>query len=377
MGQQVDARPGLRGGVTTGLVAQPGPCHLTTGETAGLRHVTLGNDAVRAEILLDKGANVRQFWHVPTGTRTLAESRHWTDRLADFRRDGPRHGTYADCYEGGWQDVLPARAQWDGGAISDGEGVGEAAIVPWELISSRSTPDAAQLVCRARLPRSGLDVVKRFGVRRGSGTLRVETTVRNASGRGVRLHWTQHPALGGDLLDDSSRVRLPGGQARARRDAPDGPGEGNGTGAATGWFAAGALLPPAGSPDRFTTFADVERGAATLFSPARGVGVAVRWDAGVFPHAWLWCARRDPICCVAVEPSTTYLPEMIPHAEPYVPRLLRPGESMHAWVELSTFALLPTPPGRRWCEHERCGHGLAPADRLRPGRASHMFGMMR
>jgi galactose mutarotase-like enzyme len=350
MGQHVHELSALLGGVASGRGVRPGPCHVTTGETAGLRQVTLGNDAVRAEILLDKGANVRQVWHVPTGARTLAESRDWQEQLAEFRRRGRRGSSYSDCYEGGWQDVLPARAQWDGGiAIADGEGVGEAAIVPWGLLQVESSPDVAQVVCRAGLPRSGLHVMKRFGVRRGSGTLRIDTTVRNASGRALRLHWTQHPALGGDLLDDASYVQLPGGRARACRDEPDRHVAGRGASAlwTSGWVPADALQPSDGSPDRFTTFADVERGEAALAHPARGVGVAVRWDTSIFPHAWLWSARRESIRCVAVEPSTTYLPEMIPRAEPDVLHLLRPGESMHAWVELATFAPGPILPGHR------------------------------
>ncbi|HEV2292838.1 MAG TPA: DUF4432 family protein, partial [Tepidisphaeraceae bacterium] len=321
-----------------------GPCELWFGETAGVRQVTLGNGTVRAEILLDKGANVRQFWHVPTGARMLAETHDWAERLAEFHQNGQRGSCYSDCYEGGWQDVLPARAQWEGGAIGDGAGVGEAAIIPWEVKRVVSTPAAAHVICRARLPQCELDVVKRFGVRRQSATLRVETTVKNTSGRSVRLSWTQHPALGGDLLDDAARVWLPGGEPRVRRRNPghqDNGEDGHSshsscTEAALGWRSADALLPTC-SADAFMTFADVERADAALLSDARGVGVRLRWDALTFPHAWLWCARRDSICCIAVEPSTTYLPETGPRPEPEILHLLRPGDSIRTWVELSSF----------------------------------------
>lgn len=336
-----------RDGVVTGRgAALSGPCALSFGETAGLRQVTLGNGAVRAEILLDKGANVRQFWHVPTGARTLAETDDWAERLAVFHRNGHCGSSYSDCYEGGWQDVLPARARWDDGAISGCEGVGEAAIVPWEVTWAISTPAAAHIVCRTRLPRCGLDVVKRFGIRRRKAALRVETTIRNTSGRSVSLSWTQHPALGGDLLDDSSRVLLPGGQRRVRRGDHGPRADGNGIGCIDGtpahWVGADALLPTC-SEDEFVTFANVECGDAALLSSARGVGVRLRWDATSFPHAWLWCARRKSLCCVAVEPSTTYLPEMSSRPESEILHLLRPGDRMRAWVELSSFTLRPEP----------------------------------
>lgn len=332
-----------REGVRTGRgAALSGPCALSFGETAGLRQVTLGNGAVRAEILLDKGANVRQFWHVPSGTRALAEADDWAERLAEFHRNGHCGSSYSDCYEGGWQDVLPARARWDGGAITDGEGVGEAAIVPWEVTRAISTPAAAHVICRTRLPRCGLEVVKRFGLRRGRAALRVETTVRNASGRPVSLSWTQHPALGGDLLDESSRVLLPGGQRRVRRRQRAPRADGNGVGctdaASACWVGAETLLPTT-SEDEFMTFAHIECGEAALLSSARGVGVRLRWDPIAYPHAWLWCARRKSLCCVAVEPSTTYLPEMNPRPESEILHLLRPGERMRAWVELSSFTL--------------------------------------
>src|SRR3954463_2094424 len=78
------------------------PCRLTLGQTAGLRNLTLANGAVRAEILLDKGANVRQFWHVPTQARALAETPDWLEQLTAFARDGRRGRHYCDYYEGGW-----------------------------------------------------------------------------------------------------------------------------------------------------------------------------------------------------------------------------------------------------------------------------------
>ena len=239
------------------------PCHLSFGETAGLRRITLGNGSVRAEILSDKGANVRQFWDVARDARALAETHDWGERLAEFRRGGRRGSSYSDFYEGGWQDVLPARARWSDGEIGDGSddgdgdrggaGVGEAAIAPWEVSRWTCTAAAVNVICTAQLPRCGLEVAKRFGVRRGVAALRVQTTV---SSRDVWLSWTQHPALGGDLLDDTSRVWLPGGEARVRRQG-DGSyidssrtGGGGGSGsAAARWVEADAVVPAAGSPE--------------------------------------------------------------------------------------------------------------------------------
>ena len=330
------------GGGAGAHAAVASPCALSFGKTAGLRQVTLGNGAVLAEILLDKGANVRQFWHVPTGARTLAEAHDWTEQLAEFHRSGRRGSSYSDYYEGGWQDVLPARAEWDGGAIGEGAGVGEAAIVPSELMHAACTPARAQALCRARLPRCGLEVVKRFVIRRGVPALSVRTTVRNVSGRDVWLSWTQHPALGGDLLDDTSRVLLPGGRLSAKRDE-QGLGCGGSvcgcvTDTAEDWISAKALL-PSGCADSFVTFANVERSHAALLSRARGVGVKLRWDRATFPHAWLWSARRKSICCIAVEPSTTYLPEMSGSPGSPILQLLRPEDSLSTWVELSVFTL--------------------------------------
>ena len=330
------------GGGAGRRAAPPSPCELSFGETAGLRQVTLANGAARAEILFDKGANVRQFWHLPTGARALAEAHDWVERLAEFRRSGCRGSSYSDCYEGGWQDVLPARAEWDGGATGDGAGVGEAAIVPSELMHAACTPAAAQVLCRARLPRCGLEVAKRFVIRRGVAALLVQTTVRNVSGRDVRLSWTQHPALGGDLLDDTSRVLLPGGRLTVNREEQESGCRGSAAGSiretADHWLSANALLPE-GRADSFLTFANVERPHASLLSPKWGVGVSLRWDVAMYPHAWFWSARRESICCIAAEPSTTYLPEMSGCPGSPILQLLQPADSLSTWVELSTFTL--------------------------------------
>ena len=106
------------------------PCRLDLGRTAGLRNVTLSNGCVRTEILLDKGANVRQFWHAPTQTPMLAETSDWHEQLAAYGANGRRGVNYCDYYEGGWQDVLPADARDE--RASSGM-VGEAAIIPWDL----------------------------------------------------------------------------------------------------------------------------------------------------------------------------------------------------------------------------------------------------
>jgi hypothetical protein len=323
--RQLDPHP-VRAGDTS--------CDLTFGETAGLRQVTIHNGLIRAEILVDKGANMRQFWHVPTGVRMLAEARNWHDRLAEFHSAGRRGNSYADYYEGGWQDLIPARALFDGRQVAE-DRVGEAAIRPWELIRWVATPDGAHVLCRVDLPGRGLAVDKQFSVRRGEPAVRVDTTIRNASDREIRLAWTQHPALGGDLLDDEHAfVRLTGGRRRATRDA-----DGNGvTSGATTWRRAEQHLPANGSPDRFTTFSDVERNQVELANTALSLGVRLRWDAAVFRHAWLWSANRAEIRCIAMEPSTTYLPEMLarPVREPYL--MLPAGDSIESWVEISTFA---------------------------------------
>ena len=333
-----DALPALRANGTTATVDTVAPCELRQGRTAGLRHVVIGNGQLRAEILLDKGANVRQVWHAPTDTRLLAESADWHEQLAAFARRGCRGDCYADHYEGGWQDVLPARARWPGGEIEHGAGVGEGAIVPWDATRLVCTPDAAHVVCAARVPHTGLHVVKRFDVRRGRATMRVTTEVRNPNAHEVRFAWVQHPALGGDLFDNSARVRLPDGEVRVGR-AADGSHVDRSVGVTdvplAEWVGAEKLLPAPGGADRFLTIAGVRRAACLLVSRTRGVSARLRWDASTFPHAWIWCSHGPSIRCVAVEPATTWLPELLPRPRPAMFRRLGAGESMSSWVEIS------------------------------------------
>jgi hypothetical protein len=196
--------------------------------------------------------------------------------------------------------------------------------------------------------RCGLDVVKRFRLRRGDARLRIVTTVRNASERNVNFSWTHHPALGGDLLDGNARLWLPERQAGITRHDGNGTATGNGNGngdqvnahsCRPGWTPIDTLLPAPGEPDRFVTFANARTGEAALASGGGGgVTVRLRWDAMKFPHLWLWCARRDSIVCVTPEPSTTYLPELGPHGRPEILRLLERGESFSARLEMSVSA---------------------------------------
>jgi hypothetical protein len=325
-------------------------CRIAGVTCHGLRALRISDGLVAAEILLDKGANVRQCWHLPSGARVLAEAREWEARLADFRRAALRGHTYCDFYEGGWQDVLPARARRADGTILIGAegGVGEAAILPWEVEAVVSTPAKASVTCRVALPSCGLEVVKRFTVRRGWGELRVETTLRNVAAHDLWISWTQHPALGGDLLDETARLQLPGGRLRATRNASQSDGDRfarTNNLSPTSWIQFDPMTGAAGrnGDDSFVTFGDIERGQAILANDRLGLAAKLRWDRATFPNAWLWCTSGEAIRAVAVEPSTTCLPEMALPPEPESLRLLRAGQTLRSWVSLAVVRA----PGRR------------------------------
>jgi hypothetical protein len=313
-------------------------CRVSFGMTCGLRTVTLENSFIRAEVILDKGANVRQFWYLPAAASILAQTSDWTEQLTRFQQERHRGRNYSDYFEGGWQDVLPVRACWDGGSIGGGDGVGEAAIVRWEVTRWLSTAAAAHVVCRASLPRTGLEVRKRFGIRREHPSLSVQSSVTNASSRTIHFSWTQHPALGGDLLTAGARVWLPGGRVQFRRDHADtqqqpAPEE------RPGWIDAAALLPREGQHDRFVTLANLPRGEAAMASDVLRLCARIRWDAATFQHAWIWSARRASMRCIAIEPSTTCLRELNTGDEPWMSHHMKAGESIRTWTELACFAM--------------------------------------
>ncbi|MGH2353821.1 MAG: DUF4432 family protein, partial [Chloroflexota bacterium] len=131
----------------------------------------------------------------------------------------------------------------------------------------------------------------------GTPWVRLEETLVNEGEEPVPYVWGHHPAFGPPFLAEDCLLDFPAapvtvsaGLPRARYAAgrydawpalrtPDGAG------------VDASRLPGKAARTMDTLYLDLtgrERGYAALRNPALGLGVALEWDAGVFPYVWSW-----------------------------------------------------------------------------------------
>jgi hypothetical protein len=164
-------------------------------------------------VLVDKGADIYEFTHKPTDTEMLWRS-PWGVR--DPRRflptTGAPAGSWLDTYEGGWQTVLPAGGYPCTYAGADLGLHAEVNTMPWDAVITEDTAQRVSLKCWARGSRMPFSVQKTLTITHGVPALEMVETVTNEGEESAQCVWGQHIALGGELLDESCVISLPGGR---------------------------------------------------------------------------------------------------------------------------------------------------------------------
>lgn len=312
------------------------------------RELALRSDAVEVTLLPDKGCDIVQVRHRPTGTDLLFTT-PWADAPARTAPAAADTATsWLTAYRGGWQVLLPnAGADRTAGGAALGFH-GEAALVPWRELEVR--PERA--VLETRLVTAPLHLRRDIVVDRP--VLRVTETVTNDSPDAQRVAWAHHPAFGPPFLDEGCRLTTGARTVIADADAP---GTVLAAGSRHGWPTAHAAdgaevdlrrVPgPGERREVFAALTDFSSPFAAIVNPRLGLGAGLRWSAACFPHAWLWQEvhatagfpwfRRAYV--VAVEPSSVLTGgpsgEDVPW--PGGGTLLAGGESRTAVIELVVF----------------------------------------
>lgn len=264
----------------------------------GLKTVVLENEHLRAVILADKGADVASLVHKPTDTEFLFRT-PWgvRDPRAYVPTDGGGVGSFLDCYEGGWQTVLP-----NFGFVAQQAGAsfglhGEASTMPWDARIVEEGPERATARFRVRLARSPFIVFKELSLVAGSPTLAVTETVINVGAEAVALSYGQHLAYGSPFLSPACVIDLPGGtvlgqpQIFHERNRLE-PGFESSWPMAPGRDGSEVdlrLIPPQESGHYDMAYiAEMPDGWYAVTNRELGVGLAVRYPVETFRYLWYW-----------------------------------------------------------------------------------------
>ncbi len=289
---------------------------IRSGTLAGHRTLHLANEEIEVVVLPDRGAEIHQLRHRPSGTTFLLETPGglppWgSDRRVDF----------LDGYAGGWQELFPNVNE---ACLVDGVSLpfhGEATLRPWQ-VHAAPTGDPEAVTFSTRSAGLGVRLERRMRVAPGAPELELVEVVTNERDRPVHIAWGHHIVLGGTFLKSGCRMDLPGGHIVT----PDEPYEPETTRMAPGqrepWpLALGRdgdrvdlrVVPGPevhSHDDVFVT--NLPEGWVVVSDPATNLAIRLEWDVDVFGCLVNWRplggADRAPLTGIyglGIEPWTS------------------------------------------------------------------------
>lgn len=251
------------------------------------RGLALRSAEVEVVLLPDKGADIYSWTDRASGVDVLFKT-PWGLPPAEPGATGDSQTAWLERYPGGWQVLCP-----NGGAESVAPGGvrwgfhGEACLVPWEVVDLG--PNSVELT--VRLHRAPLRLRRRLTL--VDRLLTVEESLTNTSPDPVELMWSHHPAFGAPFLSPDCVITT---GARTLVADDEAPGTVLAPGSTHQWPNVStkdgrkldlSALPPAPA-DQLAYLTDFDDGWFAITNPTFGLGVGMRWDTGVFGHAWFW-----------------------------------------------------------------------------------------
>lgn len=283
--------------------AAAGPCLVSETTLArGVRALRLENDVLVATILPDKGADIYELIHKPSGIDVLWKS-PWGPKGTGGVPSALDSATlWLEAYEGGWQEIFPS-----GGGPCVYKGVelnfhGEASLAAWEHEVTVAGGAAAEVRLRLRLRRSPFAIERLMRIEAGRPVVTLRGRIVNRGGEAMAAMWGHHPAYGAPILGPASVIDT-NARALLADDEYDVPHNPLTPDELYAWPMAElgddtidlSRLPAAGTPRQLLAYLhafDGEHGWYGLTNPGLGLGVGLVWPTAIFPYAWFWQELR-------------------------------------------------------------------------------------
>ena len=305
----------------------------------GLEALELDNGRLRVTVVPSMGAHVAELEDLEAGRDLLWHNPRATPRPA------PYGANFDDWWSGGWDEIFPSGDQ---GRLH-GETLpymGELWCVPWEA-SIRSSADGNEGVIEA----AGFGTVAAARVERtlvlraGEPVLRVRYRIENLDVRPLPFAWGIHPAF---AVGPTHRIDLPAGDMLVGVSSSPELGS---AGDRYRW----PMLPDPGAPGGVRDasrvrareagvfgghWATLEDGWVALTDTATRRGIALAFDQGVFPFAWLWQVYGGwrGHHHLALEPWTSRPMDLDGALASGSARSLEPGEGLETSVAFVVYA---------------------------------------
>ncbi len=293
---------------------------LEFGEINGHRAIWLDNEVLRLTILPQKGGDISEFSHLPSGTQFLMRT-PWG--LKPAGQNPP--SDFLENYEGGWQVLFP---NINDACVYRGRDIpfhGEAALLAWneEVLASTPREVRLKLWVDCRLVPFRLERVFHLG--RGEGCLSVEESIINLSDQPWDYVWCHHLVLGGNFIEPGCRIEIPArkittsSQLYEPQTARLQPGQSsdwpNAQGRKGEWIDL-SLVPGMETHSHDDgMLGDLTSGEYSVTNPRLGIRFRLQWDNNVFPWVMFWMpyggAELPPLTGVyglGLEPTSAPLP---------------------------------------------------------------------
>ena len=326
-------------------------CRISMDHTyKGYRLAVLENDELRVSVLLDKGADIVEFQHKPSGTDFM----WWTpwglqQQGKMIPSSAMDEGLFGDYYQGCWQEIFPS-----GGVPNRHQGTeyglhGEASLQPWEAKIIKDTVDEVCLEATVTTYRTPFRLTRRMTLKRGRAALIMENEAVNLSGETLDAMWGQHPAFGAPFLNEHCRVDLPGARAvvHHHENAPyarlgkDAQGPWPKLKGKDGKMVDLSRFPKPGKKSADMLYlTDLKAAWYGLTDTKKKVGFGLAWDKKLWPHLWFWQvyggATKGPFWgrtynC-ALEPFSSYPSGLANAAKAGTALTFKPHETKRGWI---------------------------------------------
>jgi len=166
------------------------------GEVGGHAAVWIENEQLRLTILPEKGADIYEFFHKPSGVEFMMRT------PPGLQPPGPQPQTdFLENYEGAWQELFPNT----GDACDYGGKLlpmhGEVALLPWSYEVKRDDETETAVRFTVHCGQTPFRLERLMRLKAGESTAEFEGRVTNEGDEPAHFVWGQHVVLGGTFLE--------------------------------------------------------------------------------------------------------------------------------------------------------------------------------